>query len=203
VFNPVAAFGGGPGDRPEDIRWNAPASAATLDRAVSAEDFAALARDAGTLAAVAVTEWVPERLREGVVVVAILSGAATPEAVAQMTAHLAARAAEATPIRLVPAVPKPGTLRLTYSPDPEADPAALAGAIDAALLDPFTGFLAPRRAAIGGPVFRSAILGRLAAVPGMGRLLALSLGEAAMPARVPLEPTEYFAPELVLEEVAP
>jgi hypothetical protein len=203
VFNPVAAFGGGPGDRPEDIRWNAAASAATLDRAVSAEDFAALARDAGALAAVAATEWVPERLREGVVVVAILSGEATPEALASLSAHLAARAAEALPIRVVPAQAKAGVMRLTYSPDPEADPATLADAVEAALFDPFTGFLAPRRAAIGGPVFRSAILGRVAAVPGMGRLLALSLGAGAMPLRVPLEPQEYFAPELVLEEVTP
>jgi hypothetical protein len=151
----------------------------------------------------AATEWVPERLREGVVVVAILSGEATPEALAAMNAHLAARAAEATPIRVVPAQAKTGVMRLTYSPDPEADPAALAEAIEAALFDPLAGLLAPRRAAIGGPAFRSAILGRVAAVPGLGRLLALSLDGGAMPLRVPLGPHEYFAPELVLEEVAP
>ncbi|MEM9140611.1 MAG: hypothetical protein AAGB15_12370, partial [Pseudomonadota bacterium] len=81
IFNVTDAFGGGAGDQPEDIRFNAPASAATFDRAVAASDFAALAKDYGALAAVAATEWVPDRLREGVVVVVVFEGEATPEAV--------------------------------------------------------------------------------------------------------------------------
>jgi hypothetical protein len=202
VFNVTDAFGGGAGDRPEDIRFNAPASAATFDRAVSASDFAALARDFGALAAVAATEWVPERLREGVVVVAIFEGEPTPEAVTGLETHLAAKAAETTPIRVVAASPVAGELRLSYAVAADANPADVAVGLEKVLLDPFTGFLSPRKAEIGGPVFRSAILGRAAKVPGVATLLGLSFKCTAMPDRLGLGAHEYLAPTLLLEEIA-
>ena len=47
VLNPVAAGGGADADRPQDIRRNAPNSALILGRAVSVQDFEALAREFG------------------------------------------------------------------------------------------------------------------------------------------------------------
>jgi len=85
----------------------------------------------------------------------------------------------------------------------DADAQAVKAALEAALADPFTGLLAPRRAEVGGPVFRSAILGRAAAVPGLEALLSLSWNDAAMPVRLALPAHGYFAPDLVLEEVQP
>lgn len=203
VFNVTRAFGGGDGDRPDDIRFNAPASAATFDRAVSASDFAALARDYGALAAVAATEWVPDRLREGVVVVAIFEGAVTSEARTELQTHLAARAAETTPIRVKEAVPETGELTLSYTVAADANPAEVRAGLEDAFLHPFTGVLSPRRAAIGGPVWRSAILGRAAKVPGIAALTDLTWRGKAMPDRLALDAHGYFAPSFVPKEIRP
>ncbi|MEM7522887.1 MAG: hypothetical protein AAF360_03830 [Pseudomonadota bacterium] len=201
IFNVTDAFGGGPGDKPEDIRFNAPASAATFDRAVSAADFAAFAKAAGALAATAATEWVADRLREGVVVVAVFEGEATQDAVDGLQSFLAAKAAETTPIRVVAAVPIVGELRLSYRVADDANPADVEAALNEAFLDPFTGMLAPRRAAVGGPIFRSALIGRAAKVGGIEALLGLTLDGTAAPARFALGAHDYFAPTFILEEV--
>lgn len=202
VFNVTPAFGGALADQPGDIRWNAPATSAAFDRAISASDFAALARDWGALAAVAVTEWVPSALREGVVVTAVFSGdTPAPEDLAALQAHLAARAAEATPIRVVAAVKVGGELRLSWRCAPDASAATVAAALTTAFTDPFTGALAPRRAEVGGPVFRSALLGVAGQVPGVDTLLSLTLDGAPFPLRLGLPPHGYFAPVFVAEEV--
>jgi hypothetical protein len=201
VFNVTPAFGGAPADKPGDIRYNAPATSATFDRAISASDFAALARDWGALAAVAVTEWVPESLREGVVVTAVFDGTAAPEDLDALKASLVARAAEATPIRVIAAEKVNGTLTLNYQVASDASSAAVKAALTAAFTDPFTGLLAPRRAEIGGPVFRSTILGVAGRVPGIAALLSLNLNGSAMPVRLGLQPRGYFAPDFVAHEV--
>jgi hypothetical protein len=203
IFNPTAAFGGGPGDKPEDIRFNAPASAATFDRAVSAEDFAALARDWGALAAVASTEWVPERVREGVVVVVVFAGEASADEIARLETFLSVRAAETLPVRVVAATPLTGDLILSYSVAADAGPAAVRQGLEALLLDDFTGVLSARRAAIGGPIFRSALLGAAAKVPGVAMLRSLNWAGTTMPARLGLGAHAYFAPTLTLTEVSP
>ncbi|MGH6612688.1 hypothetical protein [Sphingomonas sp.] len=202
VFNVTSAFGGAPGDQPEDIRFNAPATSAAFDRAISAADFAALACDWGVLAASAVTEWVPRAMREGIVVTAIFAADAAPEDLIELQAHLAARAAEATPIRIVAAIPVTGTLRLAYQVADDADPKAVKAALDSVFSHPFTGLLAPRRAEVGGPVFRSRIVG-MAALPGVAHILSLDWNGATMPVRLSLPAHGYFAPSLVLEAVAP
>ena len=202
VFNVTPAFGGGPGDQPGDLRFNAPVTSAAFDRAISANDFAALARDWGALGAVAATEWVPAMLREGVVVTAIFDGTPAPEDIAALRAHLVARAAEATPIRVVAAAPVGGTLTLSYRPAPDAAAARVQAALQAAFTDPFTGLLAPRRVEVGGPVFRSAILGQAGRVPGIGALLSLTLNGVEMPIRLGLPSHGYFAPSFIAQEVA-
>lgn len=201
VFNVTPAYGGAPADLPGDIRFNAPATSATFYRAISANDFAALARDWGALGAVAVTEWVAEALREGVVVTAIFAGAPQPEDLDALKTHLAARAAETTPIRVVAATPVTGTLTLSYSTASDANPETVKTALTAAYSDTFTGLLSPRRAEIGGPVFRSAILGQAGKLPGIGALLSLNWNGVAMPNRLGLPPHGYFAPTLELTEV--
>ena len=201
VFNVTSAFGGAPADQPDDIRYNAPATSATFDRAISAADFAALACDWGVLAASAVTEWVPGAVREGVVVSAIFAADAAPEDLTQLQAHLAARAAEGTPIRILAAAPVMGTLRLAYQVADEADPKVVKAALQEAFSHPFAGLLAPRRAEVGGPVFRSRIVG-LAAMPGVAHILSLDWNGASMPVRLGLPAHGYFAPTLVLEAAA-
>jgi predicted phage baseplate assembly protein len=203
VFNVTPAFGGAPADQPGDIRFNAPATSAAFDRAISANDFAALARDWGALAAVAVTEWVPDALREGVVVTAIFNGTAAPEDLDALKSHLAARAAEATPIRVIAAEKIAGTLTLSYRLAADAAPETVKAALTSAMTDPFTGMLAPRKAEIGGPVFRSAILGHAGRVQGIDAILSLTLDGTAMPSRLALPPHGYFAPDFVAQEVAP
>lgn len=201
VFNVTSAFGGAPADTPADIRFTAPTSAAAFDRAISASDHVALARDWGVLAARAVTEWVPEALCEGVVVTAIFASPAAPEDLESLLAHLRSRAAEATPIRVVAAISVAGMLKLSLRSAAGFAPDKVHAAIKAALLDPFTGLLSPRRAEIGGPIFRSAILGAIAQVPGVGTLLSLTLDNVAMPVRLNLPAQGYLAPDLTIEEV--
>ena len=201
VFNVTPAFGGAPGDHPDDIRYNAAATAATFDRAISAGDFAALARDWGALAAVAVTEWVPRAVREGVVVTAVFDGTPAPEDLAALQAHLAARAAEATPIRVVAATPVTGALTLTYRTAADAASEAVHAALVARFTHPFTGILAPRRAEVGGPVFRSALLGEAGRVAGIGALMSLTWNGVAMPVRLGLPPHGWFAPDFTAQEV--
>lgn len=201
VFNVTPAFGGAPADHPDDIRFHAAATAATFDRAISANDFAALARDWGALAAVAVTEWVIEAQREGVVVTTVFDGTPATATIDQLQAHLTARAAEATPIRIVVAQAITGPLVLTYQPSPDANPATVKAALDARMMHPFTGLLSPRRAAIGGPVFRSAILGAAGSIPGIATILSLTWNGSAMPSRLGLSPHGYFAPTFTTQEV--
>jgi hypothetical protein len=201
VFNATPAFGGAPADHPDDIRFNAAATSATFDRAVSASDFAALARDWGALAAVAVTEWVPKALREGVVVTAIFDGTPVQEDLDALQSHLAARAAEATPIRIVAAIPVTGALTLTYQTAADAAADVVHAALMARFTHPFTGLLAPRRAAVGGPVFRSALLGEVGKVAGVGAILSLTLDGVAMPLRLGLAPHAYFAPDFTAQQV--
>lgn len=202
VFNVTPAFGGAPADRPDEIRFNAAATSATFDRAVSARDFAALARDWGVLAASAVTEWVPRALRQGVVVTALFDGPAAPEDLTALQAHLAARAAEATPIRVVAAQPVTGALVLSFRAAPDAAGATVQAALIARFTHPFTGVLAPRRAQLGGPVFRSALLAEAGRVPGIGALLSLTLDGVAMPQRLALPPHGAFLPEFTAQEVS-
>jgi hypothetical protein len=201
VFNPTSAFGGGPGDQPGDIRWNAPASAASFDRAVSAADFAAVARDFGALAAVAVSEWMPDMLRVGVVVTGIFDGEPDAEAIRLLREHLEAKSVEMLPVRVITAVPFGGTLRLSYRRSADAAADRVAAALDETFRHPFTGLLSPRRAAIGGPVFRSALLTAAAAVPGVATLTALTLDGTPAPQRFAIPAHGYLAPELVLEDV--
>ena len=201
-FNVTPAFGGASADEPDNIRFNAPATSATFDRAISAGDYAALARDWGALAAGAVTEWVPDALREGVVLTAVFASAPAPEDIAALRTHVAARAAEITPIRVVAAVPVSGTLRLGYQVSGDSDPKAVKAALESALTHPYTGLLAPRRANVGGPVFASTILAAAAAVPGVASLLSLNWNGAPLPVRLGLPPHGYFAPTLILEEVS-
>jgi len=201
VFNVRPAQGGGRGDGPEDIRFVAAASAATFDRAVSAADFVAHARDFGALAAIATTEWVPERTREGVVVTAIFEGDVTPESKAALEQYLAARAAEATPIRVIAATPFEAELELAYAVAADADPALVASAIQSQLVDDFRGLLAARNARIGGPIFRSSILAAAARVAGLDEIVSLQLDGATCPHRIPLGAQAYLAPTLSLVEV--
>jgi hypothetical protein len=202
VFNPTAAFGGMAGDRPEDIRWNAPASAASFDRAVSASDFAALARDWGALAATAISTWMADRQKVGVQVTATFDGTPTDDDLARLQEHLAARASELLPITVREAKPLTGTLRLSYRSARNASADAVKSALEAAFNDEFTGYFSPRRAAIGGPVFRSAILGIAGAIAGVETLTALTWNDLAAPRRIPVDEDGYFAPTLVLEDVA-
>lgn len=201
VFNVRPAYGGGPGDKPADVKHLAAASSATFDRAVSAHDFAALSLDFGAINAIATTEWVPERVREGVVVTAIFDGGPSPEMEAALLAHLRARSAEATPIRVFSAVPEPGSLEISYRVMQDFDPAQIQLGIRTALIDRFQGLLSPRNAQIGGPVFRSRVLAAVAKVSGVEQIVSLVLDGVAFPMRVPLGGNEYFAPDLMLAEV--
>lgn len=201
VFNVTPAFGGAPADLPEDIRYNAPASSATFDRAISAGDFAALARDWGALAAVAVTEWVPDAMREGVVVTAIFDSPPAQEDLDALKAYLAAKSAETTHLRIVAAQPVTGDLELSYTVTADANPDTVKTALETAMTDKFTGLLSPRRVEIAGPVFRSAILGHAAGLPGVAALISLTWKGCALPGRLGLPPHGYFAPTLTLTEV--
>ena len=145
----------------------------------------------------------PDALREGVVVTAVFEGTPAAKDLIALQAHLAARAAEATPIRVIAAEPVTGTLTLSYQTAGDANAGAVQAALQKAMTAPFTGLLSPRNAEVGGPVFRSTILGRAGQVPGIATLLSLTLDGAGMPNRLALPAHGYFRPEFVARQVTP
>ncbi len=195
VVNPLAAFGGDDGDRPEDIRKAAPDSALSLGRAVSLLDFEAIARGyRGILNAAATWAWDTREQRAAVKLWFIPptddEGA---QLRADLEAHLRAIAALGTPIAVALAVPRSKTFAVDFAIAPDRDAAAVEAAALAVLDDPDDGLLAKRRVPIGAPVFRADILAAVRAVDGVEEVRGLLCDDATAPFAITADEGEYLA----------
>jgi len=159
VRNPVRAAGGGDREAREKLRDLAPRSVLTFGRAVSHDDYAAVAALApGVARATAVWSWDPGEQRAVVQVwVGDDDGAVTSARTA-----LREQADPNRPIVVLPAIAQSTTLRLTL----RLDPAYVAADVVATARNAVSALFAPRVLQIGEPLYRSR-LEAACALPGV------------------------------------
>lgn len=169
IRNPVGPAGGADPEPGSSVRQLAPRSVLTLGRAISGDDYAAVAAAApGVNRAIAVWEWDPDEQRPAVRVYVGDDAAALTAA----RAAIARQADPARPVVTVAAVPRPIRLDATVQIDPSFVVADVLVAVTTAI----TGLFAPGVLALGDPVFRSRVEQVVLAAPGAVAVAALSIG---------------------------
>jgi len=191
VRGPLPATGGADAETGAELRSTAPASALTLGRAVSLQDFEALARGfPGVLNASAAWVWDEQRQRAAVKLWIIPDGG---DPAASLRGWLAAQAVPDLVIAVEAAAPAAAsTLAISLDTDAAFDAALVTEAARTALLDPEDGLLAPRNQRIGGVLFRSVLSHRLHQVPGVVAVAAILLDGAPMPAGIAAGQGHWF-----------
>jgi predicted phage baseplate assembly protein len=148
VRNPVPPVGGSDPDASEKVRSLAPRSVLTFGRAVSHDDYAAVAALApGVARAAAAWSWDPEEQRA---LVRVWVGD-DDGAVASARTALREQADPNRPIVVLEAAAQPTTVRLSLA----LDPAFVPEDVVAAVRESVTALFAPGVLAIGEPLYRS------------------------------------------------
>ena len=164
IANPVAPTGGADPEAPSKISVLAPRSVLTFNRAISLDDYKAIAADTpGVVQAAAAYRFDPIAQRPCVTV--WVSGDAGAAAAVQ-----AAIATEADPNRPVSVLAATGVdtvISLIYLRDNRYLDDAVRGALQAALLDPDTGLFGVNVVGIGQVFYDSQIYAACLAVPGV------------------------------------
>jgi hypothetical protein len=175
VRNPVPPGGGGDPDSPGQLRRVAPRSVLTFGRAVSGDDYAAVAAAApGVTRADAAWEWDAGEQRP---TVRVYVG---DDAAAVVSGRTAVRA-EADPNRpviVVPAVARPLTVTMTLRLASAVVPGGALAAVRSALLDAPGGLFCPGVLGLGEALYRSRIEAAVVAVPGVLATHALAVSAA-------------------------
>jgi len=154
VANPLQPTGGSDADQPAQLRTLAPRSVLTFNRAVSLDDYAAIALTAsGVKQAAASFTFDPVAQRP--LVTLWITG--DTGAAAAATAALAGTGMPNQGLRIHQATAVRATLSLTYMRDPRYADAAIQTALTAALLDADLGLLGVNAVGIGETVYQSQI----------------------------------------------
>lgn len=170
VRNSLPAFGGSDAEEPDELRENAPNAAALLDRAVSLQDFAAIARRVPGVVNV-LTEWAfDEKLQRAAVVVWFIGDAALE---ADIEAALQAASEPSVPISANPATSVPVTLAIDVDAAEGFAVEDVAVRVRETLLDEDAGLLHPANVEIGRPLFRSVLLDVVMDIEGVGDVRGL------------------------------
>lgn len=198
--SPVGAGGGADGDRPKDLRRNAPDSGLLLGRAVSLQDFEALAREFGVVNAHADWTWDGTTQRAVVKIWFIPNseGSAGDNECA-LEATLLGQADPNTPLIAHQAFALPATLVVDLIVDARYDSDAVELAVADTLADPENGLLALENIPIGRPLFRSALFEQILSVEGTESVRALTFnGKPFGATRAPTQEGRYynFLPQL-------
>jgi hypothetical protein len=175
VRNPLPPTGGGDPDQPSQLRTLAPRSVLTFNRAVSLDDYAAIALT-GSGVTQAVASYAFDPLSQRPVVVLWIAGDANAPAAA--AAALAGTQMPNQRLVIDTAVQLTSILTLTYLRDPRYADAAVRTGLTTALADPDTGLLAPGNVGIGQPIYQSQIARVCLAVPGVRAIQGVSLAPA-------------------------
>jgi uncharacterized phage protein gp47/JayE len=163
VRNPVAVGGGSDPDSPAKIRTYAPQSVLTFGRAISADDYEAIAAQApGVTRAKAVWAFDPLQQRGAMTVYV----GDTPAAVVAAQTALASAIDPNRPPTVVPAVPTAVQLALTVVCDPAYLQVPVLAAVRTALTDDDAGLFGKNRLRIGANVFESEIARACTSIPG-------------------------------------
>jgi hypothetical protein len=164
VRNPLPPTGGSDADSAAKLSQLAPRSVLTFNRAVSLDDYAAIALTASGVTQ-AVAGYSFDALAQRPMVTLWIAGDANAAAAAG--AALAGTAMPNQEYTIIPAIAVPITLSLTFLFDPRYVSATLQAAITAALLDPDTGLFGVNVLGIGQAVYDSQIEAACLAVPGV------------------------------------
>jgi hypothetical protein len=189
VDNPLAVTGGKNAESREDIRTNAPKVALTLGRAVSVQDFAALARTfPGVLNVAAGWAWDTTLQRAVVTIWVAEDGGLDQE---ELQSWLVSMAADETPVavRIADGIAHSLTLSIDVLADHPAEETR-AAVLDR-LTDPETGLLAIRNVPIGGVIYRSAIIKAVQTTEGVASVLSLRYDNAEMDWAIKADVGEY------------
>lgn len=154
VKSPVGAAGGADPASGADMRRSAPRAVLTLGRAVSADDYEAMAALVpGVTRARAALSW--DAGRQRALVTVWVHG---PPGIEELTfTALAANADPNRPFQVKPAQPLPISVELTVLRDPRYEPGVVESAVRSALLDPESGLFGAAHTGIGTAVYRSRI----------------------------------------------
>lgn len=180
VLQPLDAWGGADAECAAEIRALAPAGALTLGRAVSLADFEAMIRGySGILNAAVAYSWDAGR-QVAVVTGWVIADSGDPSGT--LAAYLAARAVPGLAIR-VQLAEKVDVPVFDVAVLPAAGHAGetVRAAVRAALFDLQRGLLAPRNVPVAAPLFRSALLAAVHAVPGVASVPSITLASGPMP----------------------
>lgn len=171
VRSPIAGWGGEDPESPDALRRLAPRSVLTFGRAISAEDYEAIAASAPSVRkARASFAWDSDAQAAVVhVVVGDDEGA-----VRSARERLRLAADPNRPLRVSLAKPLSLAIAITVSVDPRHDAERVKAAIRSRLLDPDTGLFGERVNRIGVPLYNSQIFEACLGVPGA--IAAVSLG---------------------------
>ncbi|UWE11801.1 baseplate J/gp47 family protein [Actinacidiphila bryophytorum] len=154
VRNPVPPGGGCDADPRDRVRVDGPRSVLTFGRAVSGDDYEAVAaRAPGVTRAAAAWSWDPVQQRALVRVFVGDDDAALTSA----RAALRAAADPNRPLTVLPAVRRAVRLRLGLRLDPAYEAAPVLSRVRSALLDPPGGLFAPGVLGLGEVLYRSRI----------------------------------------------
>jgi hypothetical protein len=185
--NPLPPTGGADPDQASQLRSLAPQSVLTFNRAVSLDDYAAIALTAsGVTQAAASYAFDPASQRPAVV----LWIAGDSNATAAAAASIAGTEMPGQRVIFETAAGVTSILSLTYLRDTRYADSAVQSGLVSALADPQTGLFAPTNVGIGQPVYQSQIAAACLAVPGVVAIQNVNL--VADPDQAVLQPRFRF-----------
>jgi hypothetical protein len=200
VRNPVAVGGGADPDPPDKVRRQAPRSLLTFDRAVSVDDFEAVAAQTpGVTRARAAVTFDPLAQRRGLTVWVGDDQAA----VDNVRAAFAAKADPNRPPSVVAARAVVMTLSLTVVFDPRRDAQAVRDAVRAALVDPDAGLLGVNVVGIGQVFYDSQVHAACLAVPGVVAVRSLRVSVTNLYLEPAILRDRRLLREIILRRVPP
>ena len=174
VRNPVPVGGGADAESPAAIRRAGPRSVLTFGRAISGDDYEAIALAAGVPRARSIFAWDADMQRA---VIKLYVGG-DPGAVGVAVAALEPAIDPNRPLLVLPATPKKCTLALVVVTDPRYEMEALRTAVKDALLAPEAGPFGEGIGQIGGAIYDSWIIEACLRVPGALAVASLAFGSS-------------------------
>jgi hypothetical protein len=177
IQNPVAAGGGADPQPSSQMRQLAPLSALTLGRAISGDDYEAIAASTPGVTR-ASAGWSFDADSERTVVTVYVGDDQSAQAAARMA--LSSDADPNRPVNVLLATPVPLTITMTLTVDPKYGLTAVAALAVTALTDPDVGLFGAHHIGIGQAIYRSQIYAACLSVPGAVAVLNLFV-EGATP----------------------
>jgi predicted phage baseplate assembly protein len=162
---PLPAGGGADAESPGSVKLSAPRSMLSYGRAVSIDDYAAIAAVfPGVIAADVEWAWAKNAQTAGVQAWIIADGGTVA---AGLQATLENAGDPLIAVTVEPAIPDSHDLNVTIAIAPDYLATDVKAAVARTLADPDIGLLAPPNIGIGEPLFRSRIAGAVGDVPGV------------------------------------